>query len=307
MFPSPTAKPLSRPRRLPARKRFGRPRLLIVGCGDVGLRIVARVCGRFRVIAVNSTTARSEAIRARGALPLTADLDRRATLRRLRAFGTRVVHLAPPPRSGLDDPRSRHLLAALRCVPRRFVYVSTTGVYGDQHGRQVDETTPLAPRNDRAIRRADAERACRAAGACVLRAPGIYAHERLPLERLRAGVPALVAQDDVYTNHIHADDLARLVIAALWRGRRSRVINAVDDSDMKMGDYLDLVADRMQLARPPRLPRAQLREVVSPVLYSFMSESRRIVARRRAKELRIRLQWPTVGAALDDLRSKAAR
>jgi nucleoside-diphosphate-sugar epimerase len=284
------------------RPRLGRPRLLIVGCGDIGSRIVARLAARFRIVALTSSPARVPLLRAAGTVPITGDLDRRASLARLAAFGDRVIHLAPPPAGGgRGDPRTDALLAALRRRPRRLVYVSTSGVYGDRGGGFVDETTPIAPANDRARRRADAERRVRAVRGCVLRAPGIYAHDRLPLDRLRAGTPALAAEDDVYTNHIHADDLARLCIAALARGGRGRVYNAVDRSRLKMGEYFDLVADRVGLPRPPRLPRAQLRAVVSPMMYSFMSESRRIIGTRIGRELRVRLAWPTVADTLASL------
>jgi nucleoside-diphosphate-sugar epimerase len=189
--------------------------------------------------------------------------------------------------------------------PQRAVYVSTTGVYGDRGGAWIDERAPVAPLNDRAVRRVDAENVMRALGARVLRVPGIYAHDRLPLDRLRAGTPALADADDVHTNHIHADDLARIALAALWRGAPGRVYNAVDDSQLKMGAYFDLVADAFGIARPPRLPRAQLKVAVSPMMYSFMAESRRLGNARMKKELRVRLRWPTVAAALAALAARA--
>jgi len=284
------------------RLRLGRPRLLIVGCGDIGGRIVARLAARFRIVALTSSPERVPLLRAAGTVPIVGNLDQRSSLSRLAAFHTRVIHLAPPPATGgRRDPRTRALLAALRGRAQRLVYVSTTGVYGDRAGGHVDETTPIAPANERAWRRADAERMVRAAGGCVLRAPGIYAHDRLPLDRLRAGTPALAPEDDVFTNHIHADDLARLCIAALARGGSGRVYNAVDRSRLKMGEYFDLVADRFDLPRPPRLPRAQLRAAVSPMMYSFMSESRRIVGARIERELHLRLAWPTVADTLASL------
>jgi nucleoside-diphosphate-sugar epimerase len=168
----------------------------------------------------------------------------------------------------------------------------------------VDETRTPAPRSDRARRRVDAERVLRAwarrarARLAILRVPGIYARERLPLERLAKGTPALRAQDDVYTNHIHADDLARIVALALFRALPGRVYNAVDDSDIKMADYFDAVADAFGLARPPRLARAELAAAVSPVLLSFMSESRRIGNARIKRELGARLRYPELRAAL---------
>lgn len=289
--------------RPPERRRLKRPRLLIVGCGDVGGRILACLRGRFRVVALTTRAARVPALRAAGAVPIVGDLDQRQTLRRLRAAATHVIHLAPPPNHGVRDPRTRNLRLAVGTTCQRFVYVSTTGVYGDAGGAWLDETAPPRPTTDRARRRLDAERIVRAAPlkACVLRVPGIYAADRLPLQRLRAGTPALTEDDDVYSNHIHAEDLARIAIAALFRGRPGRVYNAVDDSALKMGDYFDRVADAFGLPRPPRLPRAQVRAAVSPAMYSFMSESRRLRNARIKRELRVRLRYPTIDAALATL------
>ena len=283
-----------------AARKLGRPRLLLLGCGDIGLRIVARLHKRFRIVALTSTPQRVPALRAAGVVPLVGDLDRRASLDRLRPFALRTVHLAPPPAEGVHDRRTRHLRAALGARPQRFVYVSTTGVYGDARGAWRDETAPAAARTGRARRRVDGERVVRGAPwhGSVLRVPGIYAHDRLPLDRLQRRLPVLTAEDDVYTNHIHAEDLARAVIAALFRGRAGRVYNVVDDSQLRMGEYLDLVAAHAGLPPPPRLPRAAIRTAVSPAMYSFMEESRRLRNQRLRHELRLRLRWPTVDAAL---------
>ncbi|QOY95652.1 NAD(P)H-binding protein [Massilia sp. UMI-21] len=286
---------------------FHRPRLLIVGCGDVGMRLLPLLAGRFRVFALTSRRERCAELRAAGAVPIVADLDHPATLRRLRGLADWVLHLAPPQPQGALDHRTRHLAAALGTVSR-LVYVSTSGVYGDCGGELVPESRPVAPRNARAQRRVDAERVLRAwalangARLSILRVPGIYAADRLPIRRLEQGTPALRAEDDVYTNHIHADDLARIVLLALFRARGAgRAVHAVDDTRMKMGDYFDAVADAFALARPPRLPRAQLQTVVTPALLSFMSESRRLDNTRLKRELRVRLRYPDVAAALAQL------
>jgi len=279
--------------------RFNKPRLLIVGCGDVGMRLLPLVAGRFRVFALTSQPARCAELRAAGAVPVVADLDRPATLKRLAGLASRVVHLAPPPRQGALDLRTRNLTAILP-EGAHVVYISTSGVYGDRGGALIDETAPRAARNARAQRRVDAEQVLRAWAVAskgklsILRAPGIYAAERLPLERLRQGTPALAPQDDVYTNHIHADDLARLALLALFRARPGRAYNASDDTHMKMGDYFDMVADAFELPHPPRLPRGELARAVSPMLLSFMSESRRLDNRRIKDELRARLRYPRV-------------
>ena len=284
--------------------KIGKPRLLIIGCGDVGMRVLPLLRDRFRVYAVTSQPARHAELRAAGAVPLTADLDQPATLARLARLARFVVHLAPPPATGAVDSRTRNL-AAILPEGTRLVYVSTTGVYGDCGGAAFDETRPVRPANPRAVRRVDAERTLRrwarrtGSRLAILRTPGIYAQDRLPLERLQKGTPALAQEDDVYTNHIHADDLARLIVLALFRAAPQRIYHAVDDSQMQMGEYFDMVADAHGLQRPPRLPREQLREKVSPMMLSFMSESRRLQNHRIREELGMRLRYPTVAAALE--------
>jgi nucleoside-diphosphate-sugar epimerase len=298
---------------LPA--RFRRERILIVGCGDVGQR-AARVLGggaRARILALTSSPERCASLRAQGITPLLGNLDDAASLQRLSGVATRVLHLAPPP-SGEQadwrlDPRTRALVHALaqRSLPVALVYGSTSGVYGDRQGAWVSEAAPAQPRTPRAWRRVDAEAAVhwlgRATGVrtSVLRIPGIYAPDRAggtPRERLLRGTPVLRASDDVYTNHIHANDLARACVLALWRGQPQRNVNVVDDTELKMGDYFDLAADLYGLPRPPRIGRDAAGDQISLMLLSFMSESRRLHNQRMKNELRLRLQYPTVAQGL---------
>lgn len=289
--------------------RFRRERLLIIGCGDVGLRVAAQVRGHMRLLALTSSAARVPELRAAGVTPLRGDLDAGASLRRLSGLATRVLHLAPPPNTGWSDTRSLALVRALRlrAAPHSVVYGSTSGVYGDCAGDWVSETRALRAQTPRAQRRVDAEARIRYWGrssgvrASILRIPGIYGVDRAggtPRERLLKGVPVLQAQDDVYTNHIQADDLARACFIALWRGGAQRVYNVNDDSELKMGDYFDLAADLYGLPRPPRIPRDQATQQLPVALLSFMNESRRMVNQRMKKELRLRLGHPTVHSGL---------
>ncbi|WP_442782594.1 SDR family oxidoreductase [Collimonas fungivorans] len=290
--------------------KLGKPRLLILGCGNVGLRLLALLTQRFRVFAVTSQPARCAELRAAGAVPLVADLDQPATLARLARLAQIVVHLAPPQSAGEKDRRSRNLAAIL---PERatLVYISTTGVYGDCGGALIDETRMLAPHNGRARRRVDAEQVLRgwarrrSGRLAILRVPGIYAADRLPLARLQKATPALIAADDVYTNHIHADDLARIIVAAIFKAAPLRIYHASDDSQLKMAEYFDLVAQAFGLPPSPRLPRAELEQVVSPMLLSFMSESRRLQNRRIKLELGVRLRYADVPAALPAMAAAA--
>ena len=301
---------------LPA--RFRRQRILIVGCGDVGLRSARLLgggpagtgaSGRVRLLALSSTPERRDALRAAGLTPLAGNLDDGRSLRRLAGLATRVLHLAPPPGAGEDDPRSLALTRALSRGrrPRALVYGSTSGVYGDCGGVWVSETRPLNPATPRARRRSAAEAVLRwwglASGVPVslLRIPGIYAPDReggTPRERLLRGTPVLRREEDVHTNHIHADDLARACARALWRAPSQRVFNCCDDTELAMGDYFDLAADLYGLPRPERITWAQARERLSPLTLSFMGESRRLRNTRIKRELGLVLRHPTVEQGL---------
>lgn len=267
-----------------------------------------------QVIALTSSPDRVDMLRELGVKPVVGNLDQRLTLSRLSGLAGRVLHLAPPPTDawpeGCKDPRTWNLVRALRLrgAPEVMVYGSTSGIYGDCGGDWVDETRrPAANRTARALRRADAEAAVRHLGrsagtrVSLLRIPGIYAPDReggTPRGRLLKGLPVLARQDDVFTNHIHADDLARACLLALWRGRPQRAYNVNDDTVMRMGDYYDLAADLYGLPRPSRIPRSLAAEKLPLATLSFMGESRRMLNQRMKKELRVRLKWPTVAAGL---------
>ena len=303
---------------LPA--RFRRERLLIVGYGDVGQRVarlLATATGvqrRVRIMVLNREVSRTQALRTQSVQPLLGDLDQADSLKRLAGIASRVLHLAPPAvlaqSDGPNDPRTTALLRALRLrkLPRSLVYASTTGVYGDCHGELVIEARAVAPTTARGQRRVGAEHAIRFAGrsglrASILRIPGIYAPDReggTPRARLLRGTPVLQASDDVYTNHIHADDLARACLKALWQGKPQRVYHASDDTVLKMGDYFDLAADLYGMPRPQRISRAQAESELPATLLSFMSESRRLSNRRLKQELRLQLRFPTVAEGLSE-------
>jgi nucleoside-diphosphate-sugar epimerase len=266
-------------------------RLLIAGFGDIARRALPRLGRDFRIARVSRSSG--------------FDLDRPESLALPEAQA--LLHCAPPPDQGAADSRTANLLAALekgRILPARIVYVSTSGVYGDCAGARVDESRLPAPRTDRARRRLDAEQRLSRWSAengielVVLRVPGIYAAERLPLERLRAGTPVLRPEDDVYTNHIHAQDLAAIVCRALDEDAPAGVYNAADDTEMKMGDWFDRVADLRGLARPPRVSRGEAALAIPGNLLLFMSESRRLDNTRLKDVLGVQLRYPTVEEGL---------
>jgi nucleoside-diphosphate-sugar epimerase len=281
---------------------YGMKRLLIIGCGDIALRTLPLLQGHYRIYALVRNFAKADGLRIFGVTPILGDLDDSHSLARIAGLADVVLHFAPPDRQGHIDTRTSNLLAALstRLLPKRLIYISTSGVYGDCGGDFVSETRPVNPQSDRARLRVSAEQQIRSwatrnhVNANILRVPGIIAEDRLPVDRIKAGSPAIIASEDGYSNHIHADDLALNVIAALRYAKPNRVYHTVDDDEMKMGDYFDVVADAFQLARPPRLSRAEVQRTVSPMMWSFMNESRRLTNVRMKQELKVKLMHPSV-------------
>lgn len=282
--------------------------LLIIGSGDVAMRTAPLLQKKYRILGLCRNLNNIDHLRSHGIFPIYGNLDFPRTLEKLAGLAQIVLHLAPPPNQGLRDHRTAHLLSALsrptkkhrRILPQRLIYISTSGVYGDCGGAFIDETHPVHPENGRAVRRVDAERQIRQWGqqnqvqVAILRVPGIYAADRLPLTRLREGHPAILDAEDSFTNHVHADDLARIICAAIHHAKPNRIYHASDNSQLKMGAYFDLVADHFELPRPPRIPREQAKEKIPSSMLSFMKESRRLNNHRIKKELGVNLLYPTV-------------
>ncbi|SCK16947.1 SDR family oxidoreductase [Vogesella sp. LIG4] len=289
--------------------------LLIIGAGDIARRALPLLRGHWRVLALVRSAEKAADWRALGALPILADLDDSRSLRRIAGLADAILYTAPPPEAGLLDPRLRKVLSQLAktpSLPQRIVYISTSGVYGNASGQWLDECSPLAPQSPRAQRRVDAERQLRAfamlhgCALTVLRAPGIYAANRLPLSRFTSQAPLITASEDSIGNHIHADDLARLSVAALGQQRGGiRVYNACDSQPLAVGDWYDRLADTLGYPRLPRLPREQVRQQVSPGLWSFLAESRRLRNTRLLRELMGDLRYPTVEHLLRELPTSA--
>lgn len=284
------------------------PGAFLVGCGYTGLRLARRLlAGGVTVGALARTAGRAEALEAAGLAVTRADLDDPASLASLPVAGRCVHYLAPPPREGTEDPRMRAFLAALdtRAPPARLVLVSTTGVYGDRGGGQVDEDTAPAPGTDRGRRRLDAENAARGWGRAhgvpvvVLRVAGIYGPGRLPLARIARGDPVLAPEECPLTNRVHVDDLVEACIAAALRGRAEAVYNVADGEPGRMTDYFFAVADRYGLPRPPVIPREAAGRELSAGMLSYLGESRRIDNRRLLGELGVTLRYPDLASGLE--------
>ncbi|AXF84960.1 hypothetical protein DTO96_100677 [Ephemeroptericola cinctiostellae] len=275
-------------------------KLLVIGLGDVARRILPLLGGEWVVVA---TQRQLHSVAGVSSLSLDLDASEAGAFGVLPDGVDALLYTAPPPNSGGVDARMRAVLAHWLVhggAPKHVVYISTTGVYGDCGGAWVDERAALNPESGRAVRRVDAELQLRVFAAqtgatlTILRAPGIYALERLPTDRLRRGVPVLNEVEDGFSNHIHADDLAMMCAAALNKPHGVLAYNACDDVPVKVGEWFTRLAQVASLPVPPRMGRAELEHMVSPLQWSFMRESRRLLNASIKRDLGVVLRYPSV-------------
>jgi nucleoside-diphosphate-sugar epimerase len=279
---------------------------LIVGCGYVGSRLARREAARRPLLALVRSARNATGLQSAGVPTLHIDLDAGAdpALRPALAAAAgqaAVVYLAPPPDSGTTDPRLATFLAKIEDVtPAVFIYISTTGVYGDAGGALVDEFTPVAPSNDRSRRRVAAENtaqawcAARRVRCVILRVPGIYGPDRLPLERLQRREPALREEDAGPGNRIHVDDLVAAIVAAMDRPSAQGVYNVTDGDCASTTAYLQLTAAVAGIEPPALISKAEALAKIPAGMLSFLLESRRVDNRRMLADLGLQLQYPTL-------------
>jgi len=281
--------------------------VLIIGCGDIGERVARLERSEGRTVAGlvrSEKTARR--LRAAGIRPITADLDAPVSLNNLPVKDAVVYYFAPPPGQGVTDPRMEMFVSVLTPphLPRRIVLISTTGVYGDCHGEWVTEDRPPNPQADRARRRLAAETTLQRWGEksgvpiVILRVPGIYGRGYLPEKRLRSGEPVLREEESPFSNRIHADDLARVCVAAACHAHPSFLYNVSDGHPTTMTDFFFRVADVLGIPRPPAITMEEARRRLGEGMLSYLAESKRIDNRRMREELGVELMYPDLTAGL---------
>jgi len=284
----------------------GRPYLLIAGCGYVGQRLAARLRDRFEVTALVRSSENAAALERQGLKTVVIDLDRVRAGAQLpeRLDQKAIVYLAPPPPTGESDLRLDRFLQLAIVPPKTFLYMSTTGVYGNTGGALVDESTPVRPLTDRARRRISAEEMTRVwcnerhVRRVVLRVPGIYGPGRLPLERLQRSEPVLCAEDAGISNRIHVDDLVTACEAAIDNDEARGVYNVTDGHSISATAFIDLVAKLAGLPPPPRVSMEEAQLTFSAERLSFINESRRVGNDRMLKHLGVRLKYADLEAGI---------
>lgn len=281
--------------------------VLIVGCGDIGRRVGRLLLAEGRKVAGVVAGEESAAkLKEAGIRPLVANLNDPEELRELPCSGALVFYFAPPPGGGITDPKVRNFCAAAsgERAPRRLVYVSTSGVYGDCGGATVTEETPANPQTARAKRRYDAEQTLLRWGAeqgvavIILRVTGIYGPGRIPISRLVDGHPLLRLEESAPTNRIHADDLAQVCVAAAEKGEAGELFNVSDGHPSTMTEYFLAVAELAGLPRPPLVSMEEARRVMTPLMLSYLGESRRMDNTRMLERLEVKLRYPTLAEGL---------
>lgn len=275
---------------------------LVVGTGYLGRRVVERIPAGTVVGLSRSADA---------TLPMleTHDLDAGGPLPLTLPGQFRVLYTVPPAAAADGDPRLERLLERLDPPPAAFVYISTTGVYGDRGGAGVDESAAVRPATDRARRRVAAESLlaawCRDRGTrlVVLRAPGIYGPGRLGTDRLRAGEPVVREADAGPGNRIHVDDLASCCLAALDNEKAEGIFNVGDGDHRSATWFATEVARQAGLPTPPAISMAEAEQSFSAMRLSFLRESRRIATTRMRTELGVA---PRYADAADGIRASLA-
>ena len=284
--------------------------ILIVGCGDIGLR-VARILqtSSCEVAGLTRSAKGAERLRRVKVEPVIGDLDDAESLAELPTGGKLVFYLAPPPGGGPVDRRMRNFCAAVggEKVPGKVVYMSTSGVYGDCGGARVTEETPVNPQTSRAQRRVDAETTLLEWGRAnkvpvvILRVTGIYGPGRLPLARLQQGHPVLNEKESPPTNRIHADDLAAVCVAAAEKAADGEIFNVSDGQSGTMTGYFNAIADLLELPRPQQVSMAEANQVMNPMMLSYLKESRRMDNRKMIEQLGVVLQYPDLESGLKNI------
>lgn len=283
-----------------------RPYILIAGCGYVGQRLAARLGARFAITALVRSNDKAAALERQGLKAVAIDLDRVRAGASIpeRLDQEAIVYLTPPPAMGESDLRLDRFLQLAIVPPKTFVYVSTTGVYGHTDGGFVDESTPVMPLTDRARRRVSAEEMTRVwcherrVRRVVLRVPGIYGPERLPLDRLRKSEPVVRPEDAGISNRIHVDDLVAACEAAIENKEARGVYNVTDGNSISSTSFIDMVARLSGLPHPPRVSMEEAQLTFSPERLSFLNESRRVGNDRMLKHLGVKLRYADLEAGI---------
>jgi len=278
-------------------------RIIIAGCGYIGTRVARswKESGAEVTCLVRSPGHQAD-LAAEGLNTRSCSFDDPAGIPALDVAGSIVYYFVPPPGGGITDTRAGNFCAALKLVtpPALVIYIGATSVYSEKCGGTVTEESPVEPQSAMGKRRLDAEQAFREYGAAagvpiiILRVSGIYGPGRLPLMQISQGQPLLCEAESGPSNRIHADDLAAVCRAAAERGQGGDIFNVSDGHPSSMTSYFNACADLLGYPRQPQVSMAEARQVMSPLMLSYVTDSRVVDNSRMLERLNIRLKYPTM-------------
>jgi nucleoside-diphosphate-sugar epimerase len=282
-------------------------KVFIAGCGYIGERIArAYQKSGADVSCMVRSAEHGSRLKAAGFATVVSALDDQADLPRLNLSDSIVFYLVPPPGGGISDSRARNFIAQLSGFekPAKLVYMSATSVYGGNSDEVITEESPTSPDSAMGKRRLDAEAAFREYGAAnkvpviILRVSGIYGPGRLPLMQISQGQPLLNEDESGPSNRIHADDLATVSAAAAEHGTDGDIFNVSDGHPLSMTAYFNACADALGYPRQPQVTLGEARHVMSPLMFSYVNNSRVIDNHRMVERLGIQLRYATLDKGL---------
>jgi nucleoside-diphosphate-sugar epimerase len=282
-------------------------KVIIAGCGYIGTR-VARICKNkgAKVTCLVRAPDHQASLAAEGFTAHSCSFDHPSDIPALDVADSIIYYLVPPPGGGNADTRARNFCTTLSgtATPARIIYMSATSVYSEATGGTVTELSETAPLSAMGKRRLDAEDTFREYGTAnnvpviTLRVSGIYGPGRLPLMQISQGQPLLREEESGPSNRIHADDLARICCAAAENGKDGDIFNVSDGHPSSMTAYFNACADQLGYPRQHQITMEEARQVMSPLMFSYVSESRVIDNSRMLKQLGVNLQYPSIAEGL---------
>lgn len=286
-------------------------KIVISGCGYIGGRVARSWRDRgAEVVCLVRSPEKAEELVEEGFAAHALSLDTAEGIVLPDMAGAVVYYFVPPPGGGFSDTRARNFIAALErsAPPAKIIYASATSVYSETGGGVVTEESPADPASAMGKRRLDAELAFREYGSrsgtavIVLRISGIYGPGRLPLMQISQGQPLLREEESGPSNRIHARDLADICLAAAERGEGGDIFNVSDGHPSSMTSYFNACADLLGYPRQPQVTLEEARQVMSPLMISYVTESRIIDNSRLLHKLGITLRYPSMAEGLPSCR-----
>lgn len=283
---------------------------LIIGCGYVGEKVALQLMqleSNHNVYATVGSSSKAATLTIQGIKTQAINFDAEdITALTIPREPYRLLYLVPPSREGEKDTRLQRVLNILQTRPPvHFVYMGTSGVYGDCQGDWVNESRIPNPTSEPSKRRLHAEKivdrwsATQQCSRTLLRVSAIYGPERLPIKRIREGRPAVNADESAWSNRVHIEDLTTICIKALAREGLNEIFNVSDGHPTTSEEFISTIARALGMPLPSSISLKQALCEATPAQRIYLTESRRLDNRLLLQKLDLRLRFPTIDSAIE--------